>query len=77
MYVLPSGQVTNLAIATHYHCALTKTFAAYEYAVFIEDDLKIAEDFFQLMLAGKHLIENYDRTGVWCASGWWVVFGHR
>ncbi|CAD7971374.1 unnamed protein product, partial [Amoebophrya sp. A25] len=58
------------SITRHYHCVLQKTFAVARLGIFLEDDLGIAKDIFHYFRGIETLIEKYEETAVWCASGW-------
>ncbi|CAD7940645.1 unnamed protein product [Amoebophrya sp. A120] len=57
-------------IQRHYHCALRKAFTVAPWGVFLEDDLSIGPDLFHFFRGMEVLIDNYQHTNVWCASGW-------
>lgn len=71
----PPANVAQLnsyqAVSVHYGWALSKLFLEPEHfdgVIIVEDDLEIAPDFFDYLLAGYRVLEA-DPT-IWCVSGW-------
>uniref|UniRef100_A0AAF5PZ21 Alpha-1,3-mannosyl-glycoprotein 2-beta-N-acetylglucosaminyltransferase n=2 Tax=Wuchereria bancrofti TaxID=6293 RepID=A0AAF5PZ21_WUCBA len=57
-------------IARHYHFALNYVFSilGYQSAIITEDDLLLAPDFLEYMLANKNLL--FEDPTIWCISAW-------
>ncbi|EKX31954.1 hypothetical protein GUITHDRAFT_91106 [Guillardia theta CCMP2712] len=66
----PQEQASYYRIAQHYGWCFSKVFAdqRYEWAIVLEDDLEVAVDFFEYMMAAAELLKK-DPT-LWTATAW-------